>query len=273
MAENENDLSNEHQSDTDDFWLELSDLKRSIRDLEFAKQKETWRFNLKYRVWQIRENRFELACNHAKVFGARKRLPPPIFKIYVEFCLLLKRKGVVEELAELDRLNAKALRSEKRYRGYASRNTMDLWGRIYKSKLLIDELEARVMQKQYAANDKMFGEFATEPTREAKDPDANYDDALDSKRRSEGKLQFRQIMVLLSELIPSFANADNTKKGRFIAAITPYEAAKRIGDEFSYINNFAKEHANIVKYWERELKSTKRGRPSVNKYKNLGNSK
>ncbi len=73
-------------------------------------------------------------------------------------------------------------------------------------------------------------------------------------------------MVLLSEFIPEFQNADNTKKGEFIAAMSPYQSAKRIADEFSYINNFAKDYSDLVEYWRKELKSTKRGRPRINKY-------
>lgn len=100
-------------------------------------------------------------------------------------------------------------------------------------------------------------------------PDANaiHDEDLDVKRKADGKLDFRQIMVLLSEFIPEFANADNKKKGAFIAAITPYVGVKRIGDEFSYINSFAKDHAEMVRHWKRELKSTKRGRPRLNNYR------
>lgn len=100
-----------------------------------------------------------------------------------------------------------------------------------------------------------------------KDAKAIYDDELDKKRKPEGKLEFREIMVLLSEFIPAFGDADNTKKARFITAISPYESVKRIGDEFSYIDNFGKEHAELVKYWQKELKRTKRGRPRLNKYR------
>lgn len=101
------------------------------------------------------------------------------------------------------------------------------------------------------------------------DPKAVQDDDLDLKRKGKNKLAFREIMVLLSEFMPVFEVADNTKKAAFIVAISPYESAKRIGDEFSDINLFAKEHVELVAHWRKELKSTKRGRPPKNRYKKL----
>jgi len=109
--------------------------------------------------------------------------------------------------------------------------------------------------------DRICRKLLAEYERAGGDEAAIRDRRLDEKRRKEGKLGFRQIMVLLSALIPQFKDANNTKKAEFIAAISPYDSTKQIGDEFSYLRRLEREHADLVEYWKLELKSTKRGRP------------
>lgn len=125
----------------------------------------------------------------------------------------------------------------------------------------IDKRSIRASSKKKTVLDRIRRKLLAEHERTGGDEAATRDSRLDEKRRKEGKLEFRQIMVLLSALMPQFKYADNTKKAEFIAAISPYDSTKQIGDEFSNLSRLEEEHGGVVKDWKVKLKSTKRGRP------------
>jgi len=87
---------------------------------------------------------------------------------------------------------------------------------------------------------------------------AGQEDKTSEPDADNNKFTTKQAMALLDALSPEFRGADNTTKAAFIVKLTPYNGAKNIAQDFTYLRR--DNYTDLVNHWKERFIKTGRGR-------------